>query len=1161
MERGDGKSPSPLFFCPFRRYAAVTSKHSRDIRQQSGVPAPRFFQSLWKLPNRHGGRGDSSYLPRLCRIAAFLPALACLSMAAQDAATGALNGVLVDPSGAAIPAAQLILRNTATGQQATLQTDRLGEFLFPALPPGTYTLSATANNFNPLQLDTIGVAVGKTTRLMPRMAIAGTLQSVEITATEATSFDSPINANLSPQQLQLLPLDGRRFQSLAILTPLVSAEDADPILNPNEETATQPTGDTDNARLAFRAQDPSLNRFTLNGTDHTRLFDMQPHGGSSLPFAITQEAVQEFGVRAIANAQTEQPHGAGGAIQTVTRRGGADIHGSAFFFIRNSAGNASNPFSVATSYNNGSPTTTLLKPRDQREQFGGSIGGPTGLHDIYAFIAVDGQRRSFPAISSPSLSNFYNLTAIQSALLANRGVSPAAITRGLAFLDSLSGTLPRHADELSLYPRLDWDTARSTLSLDWNHVRFQSAAGQGSLPVVARGRGSIGSLRTHGDDVAIRATLAIHPRWTADAHLAYSRDLTLAESPTGLSQEPHTGPQGSIPQVDLADAFSFGSAPVTGQRRLPDERDLEAAAAIHFHGRAHQVTVGASVLLSDLRVSGSESNNGRYLYSNSFTVGHAGSLVDFLTDYTFNANSYPNGGCPSVYAQPHYFCFTSFTQTFGSTPDTRFHTAELSTFVSDRWRLTTRLHVNAGVRYQFNRMPPPQHPNAALDAVFSSFAATGTTPSDTNNLAPSVGIAYAPTANTVVRVSYGYSFSSIPGLVLQRALANTAQAASQSQLRIAPRTIVDAGCTSYGTNFGYPATYSCTPFGPIAAASAAWAFAHGFQLPAVQTAELSVSQQVATRTHLSGSYILALSRQLTNTVDINIAPSTESLAFRIVRTGGEPGAQNGNLFHIPLYTARRTSAFGPVTAIVSDGNGTYHAMALTLEHQTPRALTLRAAWTFSKSLDTVRTGSSARNENGHFDPFQPLYDRAASNFDHRHRVTLLAIWQPQSSSTHRLVNVIANHWSLSPVMVFQSGRPYSYNISGGTSLPGGRESLNGSGGANYLPSVGRNTLRLPWTQSVDLSLSRSFALAHDRAHLRLMLQAFNALNHVNVTTVEQQAFLVGTADTNGITPLTFQDAATLTAEGLTSKPFGTPTQSANSPTRERRLQAGLRLQW
>lgn len=1093
--------------------------------------------------------------------ATLLLSLAAVPAMAQDAFTGALNGVVRDPSGAAVPAVTLALRDVQTGQQRMLQTDRLGEFFFPSLPPGSYVLSATATGFHSLQVDAVDVAVGKTTRLTPQMQIGGIVQTVEVTASPSVEFDSPLNANLSPQQLQMLPLDSRRFQSLAVLTPLVAAEDSDVVLNPAEESAPQAIGDTDNARLSIRAQDAALNRFTLDGRDHTRQFDMQPRGGSALPFVITQEAVQEFGVRAVADADSSQPHGAGGALRTVTRRGGEKIHGSAFFLIRNSAGNAANPFSTTTRYNNGSPTTTLVKPRDQREQFGGSISGKLGLHGAYGFVAMDGQRRSFPAISSPSDRAFYSLTSVQLALLANRGVSTTAITKGLAYIDSLSGTLDRHANEVSLFPRLDWDTAHSNTSAQWNRVRFDSAAGQNALPVVAHGRGSIGSVRTEGDDVLLHTTVMLHPRWSVDARIGYSRDVTDAESPTPLPQEPHTGPSGSAPQVDLSDAFSFGSAPVTGLRRLPDERNTEAGITLQFHGRAHQVSVGTSLIASDERIAGSEANNGRYLYANSTAAGHAGSLVDFLTDYTYNSANYPNGGCPSVYSQPHYFCFSNFTQTFGNVPETRFHTAEWSAFVSDRWRVTPRLHINAGARYEWNRLPPPQHPNASIDAVFGSFAATQTMPSDTNNLAPFAGISYAPTSSTVVRVAYGFQFSSIPGTTIQRALANTAQTASQTQLRITPRTIIDPACASYGTNFGYPATYICAPFGPLASVGAAWAFSRSFQMPAVQTAELSVSQQLANRTNISGGYILALSRELTDTVDLNIAPSTSNVAFRIVRNGGEAGASGGGVFHVPLYTTRKTSAFGPVTGILSDGNGTYHAMALTLQHQTPRTLTLRTSWTYSKSLDTVRSGPTASNENARFDPFSPLYDHAPSNFDHRHRVTMLAVWQPHVRSANTFLRAAGNGWSLSPVLLFQSGRPYSYNLSGGSSLPGGRESLNNSGGANYLPSVGRNTLRLPWMENVDLSLSRAFAMTHDRVHLRLMMQAYNLLNHVNVTTVEQRAFLVGSAGVDGVVPLAFQDAATITAEGVTSKPFGMASQSANSPTRERRLQAGLRFEW
>ena len=206
----------------------------------------------------------------------------------------------------------------------------------------------------------------------------------------------------------------------------------------------------------------------------------------------------------------------------------------------------------------------------------------------------------------------------------------------------------------------------------------------------------------------------------------------------------------------------------------------------------------------------------------------------------------------------------------------------------------------------------------------------------------------------------------------------------------------------------------------------------------------------------------------------------------------------------------------------------------------------------------MRSAGAVPNENAQFDPFDSLYDRAASSFNRTNRVIAAVVWQPElhGSGTMRAV---ANGWSVAPVVIATSGRPYSYDIVGGSSLIGGRETLNGSGGATYLPSVGRNTLRLPWTQNVDLRMARSFT-AGERLHLRLSAEAFNLLNHVNVTAVEQRAFLPGTA-VNGIVPLVFQDAAAIAAEGLTTRAFGVPSSSSDSPARERRLQVGFRLEW
>ncbi len=1081
--------------------------------------------------------------------------------------SGAVGGVVHDPSAAVIAGAQVTLQNPTTGVSLRTNTDRLGEFLLPALTPGTYHLRVEANGFQPLEVQTVAVELGRTARLAPVLTVGRVAQAVSVRALDTLpALESPVNADLLPSELQLLPLDGRRFQSLAPLTPLVDADDAppdDPVdTNGAGDGNGNPAPDTDNVRLSVRGLDPQHNQYLLDGLSLRRAFDGEPRGGRSLPFTVAEEGVDEFQVRAVGAGFGRD---AGGSVNTVSRRGEEQVHGTAFFLLRNSGVGAGNPFAISTRYNAGAPTTTMVKPRDIREQFGGSVGGPLLRSRLFGFAAAEGQRRSFPGISSPSDPGFYTLSAIQTALLANRGVNAAATARALTFLDSLTGPVNRRADELALFPRLDWRPgARTNILAEWAHVRFRSPAGQRSGPVVPRGRASFGDLTTHSDSVLLGATTALSTRWLGTVRAQWSRDASFAETPAPLPQEPQTGPGGSAPEVSIAGAFTFGSAAALGARRLPDERRTEVVAETNFTGRAHTVTLGADFSAVDDRIGSRDASAGAYDFTSDTTDGRAGGLVDFITDYTFSATSYPNGGCPSIFAAVHLFCFQSFTQTFGTMPETRFHTGELSAFAADRWRATTRLLLTAGIRYEYNRLPPAQHPNPALDAVLQAarggFAASGTLPVDTNNLVPHLGIAYAPGSRTVLRAGYSVHFGEVPGRTLQAALENTAMPASQTRLRLTPRTVIDPSCASAGTNFGYPATYSCSPFGPLAAAGAATVFAKGFQMPFVQTGEVSLSREVGRGSEVDASYSFGLNRELQNTTDLNIAPSTSRVAFQIVRTaGGEPGARNGEIFNIPLYTARRSVAYGPITGILSNGNGTYNAFAFQLRQRASHGLSGRLAYTYGKALDNVRSTGAVPNENAQLDPNEPLYDRAPSNFDRRHRVMGSLIYAPAFAPESRTLHRLANGWSLAPVVLLTSGRPYSYEISGGTALTGGRESLNASGGSTALPSVGRNTLRLPWTENVDLRLQRTVA-AGDRLHVQLAAEVFNLLNHVNVTGVQQRAFLPGTP-VNGITPLVFQDAATIASEGLSTRSFGTATASADSPTRERRVQVGLRLSW
>jgi hypothetical protein len=300
-------------------------------------------------------------------------------------------------------------------------------------------------------------------------------------------------------------------------------------------------------------------------------------------------------------------------------------------------------------------------------------------------------------------------------------------------------------------------------------------------------------------------------------------------------------------------------------------------------------------------------------------------------------------------------------------------------------------------------------------------------------------------------------------------------------------------------------------------------------------------------------------RQLPNSVDINIAPSAAMKTFQLVGGTGAPGVRAGETFAVPFYTHRVSTDYGPVTDVVSNADGSYHALVIEARRRARRSLELRASWTWSKAIDDGQASGAAPRTNGQFDPFVLQYDKGLSRLNVPHKIVISAIWEPRIATDHELLRKAVNDWQIAPLFTETSGRPYSFDIFGGTLLSGGHESINGSGGAVYLPTVGRNTLRLPDTANLDLRISRSI---HTTEHTRLRGQAeiFNLTNRVNYSGITQRAFLVGT-EANGVTPLLFQDAVTVAAEGLNVRPFGTLTEAANGNMQERQVQLGLRVEF
>jgi hypothetical protein len=1142
---------------------------------------------------------------------------------AQTGTDGSIGGNVLSDSGAPVAGALVVVRGTETGLELRARSGTRGEFLVVRLPVGEYEVRVQSAGAVVTLPRPVVVRLGEVTEVEARMP-AHSSPDAEAGAVAAGEADAPEG---NRGDLIELPVNGGEWRSLVLAASgangAADADDASGAVSFRGVAVTQNSSRTDGisgdesfggARAGAGVEeegnagaDTVLDLASGVGSGAGSVVDGGRRAGSSYTFA--QGAVREFRVEGQGGAATYGSalygHGVGGVVTTVSRSGETRLHGMAFYTARQSAWAAVNPFSVASSYANGMVTNVLVKPQDDRQQFGGRVGGPIGWNALkntngrgstranasftprlFYFYAFDAQRRNFPAISSPGYAGFYALTATQTALLGNRGVSSAKTVAALNYLDSLTGTVVRQSDQTVNFGRLDWQRrGGSRVVLEYNRAQWSEPAGARSAAVVDRGTASLGSSYGAVDAGVARWVQFLGRGLSNEVRVQDGRQLQYEAAQTPLAQEPNVGPGGMPPEVSIGpNGLVFGTPASLGQRAYPDERRMEIADVLAWvKGRQFVQMGGDFSLVRDFTDSLADVE-GTFSYDSGVTGGKAGGLVDWITDYTFNVNAYPNGGCPSIVSAVHDFCFRSYAQSFGQQSLT-FNTQEWAGFVQDDWRVATTLTVHAGLRYEYEQMPLPQMPNAALDAAFGGVGATSAYPKDRNNFGPRLGVAWQPfgVGRGSVRIGYGVYYGKLPGATVRAALLDTAMPGSTISVRILPAT--ETLCPQRAeVGFGYPCSYLAAPVGVVAATTSAVVFDRRFRLPAVQQGTLTLEHTLGGGLLGSVGYGMNLDRQLPDSVDVNIAPSTDAKLFQLQGGTGAIGVRSEETFVVPVYSERVSTSFGPVTDMVSNGNATYNGLTVEARRGlgsegagyggVGRGMEFRVAWTWSKAIDYGQNAGATPRTNGQFDPFTVRYDRGLSALDFSHRVVGTWVWSPHGggyrmpaagerelpAAIDRALRAATDGWSLAGIFSEASGRRYSYDVFGGTRLAGGHESLNGSGGSVVLPTVGRNTLRLPDTANLDLRLSRSLKLRRDGLRLRASAEVFNAFNHLNYSGVQQRAFLVGTP-VSGVTPLVFQDAATVASEGLNVQPFGTYTAAGTSQARERQVQLGLRLEF
>ena len=430
--------------------------------------------------------------------------------------------------------------------------------------------------------------------------------------------------------------------------------------------------------------------------------------------------------------------------------------------------------------------------------------------------------------------------------------------------------------------------------------------------------------------------------------------------------------------------------------------------------------------------------------------------------------------------------------------------------------------LNLGLRYEYQQMPDPQIPNP-LEPRTSSF------PADKNNWGPRIGVNWDARGdgNTVVRGGYGIFYGRIINSTISNGITNTGLATGQLSLTFQPTT---AGAPVYPNIL------------PSAAASVTRPnivfFEPDTQNPTIHQFDLIFDQKIAPNTVLSVSYVGSKGHHLPVFLDQNLPAPSGTLSYAM-----SGGPLDGTVQTVPVYTGSRPNAnFTQMTQITYGVDTTYNALVLALNRRLTKGLQVQTSYTFSRSRDNGQSSQTFTAANNVLNPQDLSLEESVSNFDVPHRFSFSAVWQPRSS------NVLLDGFTFAPVITASSGAPFNGFVSG-NAPPANRilTGLEGNGGTNRIPSVGRNAFRLPYQTNLDLRIARSFSLP-GRTKIEVLAEGFNLFNRINYTTANTTFYTIGGTAT---APTMVYNSAT----------FGTFT-NANSGTfapRPREIQLGARV--
>jgi hypothetical protein len=740
-----------------------------------------------------------SLLSSVLLVAGLVSAMSVATRAQID--TVNISGTVLDPQNLAVKGAKVTFKNLATGAERSATSNANGRYELVGLPPGNYGVTIEAQSFATLENPSLTLTLGVEAEYNPQLQLRATTQTVSVTAeTELVETSkTDVSTSITQTQINNLPINGRNYINFTLLNSQVARDD------------TPSIGAAPTSGLNFGGQRGRSNEVSVDGADAV---DNSVNGVRA---TISQEGVQEFQV-ITSDYMPEYGRAMGGVVNIVTKSGSNQVHGNAFGFLRDSGIQARNPFSVTADCDPATFTcgTTPVKQSYTRVQAGATIGGPIQKDKTFYFFSYELTRRqetgftnigannfgfvpeSYPAggvacgltagLVTPAQQTFlatapailgapYFCLAAGSAAVAlfgNTGILPPAANGFPEDSVPLPSTFQGLASVIGNYPTSEEGSIYS-LKLDhiWNSKNTSFVRAMVS-PYTTTGIQVNAQNQTFGQNAGNRTS----DQQTRDLDIVGQHTTSIADNlfnefrfqfaRRGLHYGYSDLFGGSFPADNIAGAGFLGREPFTTEDRI--ERRFQWTDNLTWTKGTHTLKFGVDTNLIQLRSGAGQ----------VFTLNYGG-VYDFGS-LSADSLSPAFAGLPSFSAVQSYGLGlpTVFYQGVGQSRRL-FDNKTLGIFAQDSWKLSRKITINYGVRYDIEWLPtftPGTTVNAAAEKAFGVVEGI---PTDSNNISPRLGIAIDPWGDgkTVIRMGYGF-FYDHPALAL--AFLSTAEDGSLSAL-------------------------------------------------------------------------------------------------------------------------------------------------------------------------------------------------------------------------------------------------------------------------------------------------------------------------------------------------------------------------------------------